>query len=80
MAELTPRQRRAVAAPAAGIALLAAGGLAWLALGWFWTGSLAALAGFAAIAWGITAQLRDPALRERRQPPMQGGGGSEGGR
>jgi hypothetical protein len=80
MAELTPRQRWAVVAPAAGIVLLAAGGLAWLALARFWTGSLAALAGLAAIAWGITAQARDPVLRNRKQPPMPGGGGSESGR
>ena len=80
MADRTPRQARLVAAPAVGIALLAAGGVAWAAMGWRIPGLVAGAAGIAAIAWGVVGQQRDPTLRNRPQPPMQGGGGSEGGR
>ncbi len=78
MPDPTPRQRQALAAPAVGIALLALGALAWVASGQHVLGVLAGLLGLAAIAWGLAMQQRDPALRDRRQPPAHTPPGSEG--
>ena len=78
MADPTPRQRQALAAPAVGIALLALGALAWAAAGRHVLGILAGLLGLAAIVWGVAMQQRDPALRGRRQRPARTPPGSEG--
>ena len=80
MADLTPRQRQAIAAPALGIALFALGAVSWVAGGHRVLGMLLGLLGLAAVVWGLTAQRRDPVLRRRAQPLMRGSRGAEGGR
>ncbi len=76
--DLSPRQRRALLAPAVGIMLLALGGVAWVAGGQHVLGILAGLPGAAAIAWGLATQRRDPMLRSREQPLTHTQPGSEG--
>lgn len=80
MPDATPRQKRLLAAPAVGVVLLAAGGFAWGVGGFRVPGMVLGVLGVAAILWGVVGQVRDPVLRARGQPPMRGGGGSEGGR
>ncbi|MDE2333073.1 MAG: hypothetical protein KGK10_00870 [Rhodospirillales bacterium] len=79
MADLTPRQRQAVAAPALGIALLALGAMTWMAVGQRVLGVLVGLLGLAAIVWGVTAQRHDPVLSRLEQPRMRSTQGSQGG-
>ena len=77
-ADLSPRQRKALVAPAVGIVLLALGGLAWVAGGQHALGILVGAVGLAAIVWGIAMQQRDPALRGRQPPLTHTPPGSEG--
>lgn len=74
MADLTPRQRRALAAPAVGVALLGLGAATWVAWGSPALGLLLGLLGLIAIAWGLVVQRRDPVLRDRSVPIWRGDG------